>query len=147
MTFGSPKPAPDIQAVFNACSDTQRAGLVALRHLILARAAELPNIGRVTEALRWGQPAYLTPDTGAACSLRIGLAPGGDFALFVHCKTGLIQNFTDGPGAEMRVQGTRAVLFRTVQDIAAPAVSMLIGQALTYHLVKTNPHKQQRPEP
>jgi hypothetical protein len=142
-----PSPAPDIEAVLNACSAVPRAGLVALRQLIFARAAELPAIGRVVEALRWGQPAYLTPDTGAACSLRIGMAPGGDFALFVHCKTGLIQAFAEGPGAGMRVQGTRAVLFRTVQDIAAPAVSMLIGQALTYHLAKTNPHKQQRPEP
>ena len=131
-----PSPSPDIKAVLDACSDTQREGLVRLRKLIFARAAELPCIGRVDEALRWGQPAYLTPDTGAACSLRIGMAPGGDFALFVHCKTGLIQNFAQGPGAGMRVQGTRAVLFSTATDIAAPAVSMLIGQALTYHLAK-----------
>jgi hypothetical protein len=142
-----PSPAPDIEAVLNACSAAPRAGLVALRQLIFARAAELPTIGRVVEALRWGQPAYLTPETGAACGLRIGMAPGGDFALFVHCKTGLIQSFAEGPGAGMRVQGTRAVLFRTADDVAAPALSMLIGQALTYHLAKTTRHKQQRPEP
>ena len=131
-----PIPAPAIQAVLNACSAVPRAGLVALRELIFARAAELPIIGRLVEDLRWGQPAYLTPDTGAGCSLRIGMAPGGDFALFVHCKTGLIQTFTQGPGAGMRVQGTRAVVFRTADDIAVPAVSLLIGQALTYHLAK-----------
>jgi hypothetical protein len=131
-----PAPTPDIEAALHACSDVPRAGLVALRELIFARAAELPTIGRVVEALRWGQPAYLTPDTGAGCSLRIGMAPGGDFALFVHCKTGLIQSFVEGPGAGMRVQGTRAVLFRTADDIAAQAISMLIGQALTYHLAK-----------
>ena len=131
-----PLPALAIQAVFDGCSDAPRAGLVTLRRLIFARAAELPAIGRLVEELRWGQPAYLTPDTGAACSLRIGMAPGGDFALFVHCKTGLIQNFVEGPGAGMRVQGTRAVLFRTEDEISIPAVSMLIGQALTYHLAK-----------
>lgn len=137
MTFIHVAPAPDIEAVLDACSTAQRAGLVALRDLILRRAAELPGIGRLQEALRWGQPAYLTPDTRAGCSLRIGPAPAGDFALFVHCKTGLIQSFVAGPGAGHRVQGTRAILFRTVQDIAAPALMLLIGQALTYHLAKT----------
>ena len=67
------------------------------------------------------------------------MAPGGDFALFVHCKTGLIQSLAGGPGAGLRLQSTRAVLFRTVKVIPAPTISLMIGQALTYHLAKTPP--------
>jgi hypothetical protein len=132
MNGAVPPPVPQIEAVLAACSDTQRNGLAALRAMIFRRAAELPRIGRLQEALRWGQPAYLTPDTGAGCSLRIGPAPGGDFALFVHCKTGLIDSFLTGPGAGQRVQGTRAVLFQKADEIPA-TLSLLIGQALTYH--------------
>ncbi len=128
--------SPEVRAVFDACPAETRSGMALLRALIFARAAELPAVGRVVEGLRWGQPAYLTPDTGAACSLRIGPAPGGDFALFVHCKTALIESFVRGPGAGMRVQGTRAVLFCKAEDVPKTAVSMLIGQALTYHCPK-----------
>ncbi len=127
-----------VSAVFNAYPNEARAGLEILRDLIFDRATELPSIGRVTEDLRWGQPAYLTPDTGAACSLRIGTVRGGDFALFVHCQTPLIQNFVRELGVGHRVQGSRAVLFKTAQEIAAPALSILIGQALTYHLAKND---------
>ena len=129
--------SPQIKAAFDAFPPHARPGLDLLRALIFARAAEFPIVGRVIEDLRWGQPAYLTPETGAACSLRIGMAPAGDFALFVHCKTGLIQSFAAGPGAGLRIQGTRAVLFKTATDIPAPAILLLIGQALTYHLAKT----------
>lgn len=140
MTDCAATMSPDVSAIFDRYPEDMRNGLTVLRGLIFARAAELPSIGLVVEALRWGQPAYLTPDTGAGCSLRIGAAPECDFALFVHCKTGLIQNFVSGPGAGMRVQGTRAVLFRKVEDVHRSAVSMLIAQALTYHLVKPRRH-------
>ena len=133
----TPPMVPQVKAAFDAFPPPARPGLDLLRTLIFARAAEFPNIGPLTEDLRWGQPAYLTPDTGAACSLRIGIAPGGDVALFVHCKTGLIQSFAAGPGAALRIQGTRAVMFKSATDIPAPAILLLIGQALTYHLAKT----------
>ena len=132
----TPQMPPNVDAVFKTFPPQARLGLNHLRALIFARAADLPTIGRVVEDLRWGQPAYLTPDTGAACSLRLGLAPGDDFALFVHCKTSLIQSFAAGPGALHRIIGTRAVVFRTPEDIIAPALSLLIGQALTYHVAK-----------
>lgn len=129
----APPPVPQVEAVLATCTDTQKLGLLALRAMIFRRAADLPRIGRLSEALRWGQPAYLTPDTGAGCSLRIGPSPGGDFAVFVHCKTGLIDSYLAGPGVGLRVQGTRAVLFQTADEIPA-SLSLLIGQALTYHL-------------
>ena len=132
----TPPMPPQVKAAFDAFPPQARLGLDQLRALIFARAADLPTIGRVVENLRWGQPAYLTPDAGAACSLRIGMAPGGDFALFVHCKTGLIQSFAAGPGAGHRIQSTRAVLFKTAKDIPAAALSLLIGQALSYHMAK-----------
>ena len=123
-----------VQAVFDACTAPVRASLLELRSLIFARAALLPDIGPVTEGLRWGQPAYLTPDTGAGCSLRIGPMGKGGFALFVHCRTDLIETFLAGPGAGMKTQGTRAVLFHADEGIATIPVSMLIDRALTYHL-------------
>ena len=124
---------PAILAVFDGWPQPHRSGLERLRNLILTQAAQLPEIGPVTEDLRWGQPAYLTPETRAACSLRIGIAKP-DFALFVHCRTNLIEVFAAGPGAGLRFQGTRAVLFRNAAEIDESALRFLIKAALTYHL-------------
>ena len=125
---------PEVQAYLDACTPPDRDALILLRRLILQRAAELPRIGRLTEALRWGQPAYNTPDTRAACSLRIGTFPKGGIALFVHCRTDLIERFRATIGAGLPIQGTRAVRFATANDIPAAPLLILIGWALTYHL-------------
>ncbi len=132
-------PEPDLPAavrvVFDGCTVPARAGLRRLRGMVLARASELPDIGRVVEALRWGQLAYLTPDTGAGCSLRIGPVRDGGFALFVHCQTGLIAAFAGGLGGGLRRDGNRAIRFGADEDVPG-IVGVLIGWALTYHLAR-----------
>ena len=123
-----------VAQVLDGCTRQTRMGLLRLRSLIFACADDHPEIGTVVEGVRWGQPAYLTPTTGAACSLRIGPHRDGSFGLFVHCKTDLIATFLAGPGAGQRTEGTRAVLFRDAAEIPATPISMLIAGALTYHL-------------
>ena len=126
----------EVQAVYDACTAPLRQGLYQLRGLIFAQAARMPQIGPVTEALRWGQPAFLTLDTGAACSLRVGPTNAQDIGLFVHCQTGLIAAFGSGAGAGLRFDGTRGVLFAPGDRIDPAQISVLIGQALGYHLAR-----------
>jgi hypothetical protein len=120
--------APGIRAAFAAFPDPARQGLDQLRALILATAAEagIP----VTEALRWGQPAYLAPK---GSTLRLGIPKQAAFALFAHCQTTLIEDFRAGPGAGHRIEGTRAVLFDDPAEIDPDALRPLIRHALTYH--------------
>lgn len=125
-----------VRAVYDATPLSLRRGLYQLRDLIFAQAARMPQIGPLTEALRWGQPAFLTLDTGAACSLRIGPVKGTGFGLFVHCQTGLIGAFGSGAGAGLRFDGNRGVLFGPQDRIDPAQISVLIGQALGYHLAR-----------
>lgn len=123
-----------VRAVYDACTPTVRQGLMELRRLIFGQAARMPQIGPLTEELRWGQPAFLTVGTGAACSLRIGPLKRGGFGLFVHCQSGLIAPFQAGPGAGLRFDGTRGVLFDKPAQVNAGQITPLIAQALGYHL-------------
>lgn len=109
-------------------------GLLQLRRIIFDVAHNLPEIGRLEETLRWGQPAYLTPDRKAATTLRLGLHKSGDFALFAHCQSQVIPAFRSWHEAQYRFDGNRAVLFSTVNDIRPEHLSGLIQYALTYHL-------------
>ena len=122
---------PDVQAAFEAAPQPTRDGMLALRELIFQVAASMPEAGPVTEALRWGQPAYLAPK---GSTLRLGKPKGAVFALFVHCQSRLIPEFRDGPGMGMRFEGTRAVLFENVSDLKGAPIEPLVRHALTYRL-------------
>lgn len=125
--------ALEVAAVFEGFPPVARAGLLRLRALIFEVAAETPGVGRVEEALRWGQPAYLTPDTGAGSTIRLGLPKAGGFALFVNCQTSLIENFRLIAPVGMPLEGKRAVVFRAVDEIDEAAMVVLIRRALSYH--------------
>jgi hypothetical protein len=124
---------PKVRAAFDAAPPPAREGMLALRQLILDVAAGLPEVGRIEEGLRWGEPAYLTPDTGSGSTIRIGIPKSGGFALFCNCNTSLIDDFRNLAGDACRYEGNRAVLFAKVQDIDETLLSILITRALMWH--------------
>jgi hypothetical protein len=123
-----------VAAAFDAMDDEVRSGLLALRSLIFETADDLPRVGQIEEALRWGQPAYLTSETKSGTTIRLGVPKSGGFALFVHCQTSLIGDYiTMFPGQD-HIDGTRAVHFDTADQIDPLCHGWLIRRALTYHL-------------
>jgi len=66
-----------------------RQRLLALRWLILDTAAATAGVGRIEEALKWGQPSYLTTNPKSGSTIRIDQVPPGGYALYVHCQTNL----------------------------------------------------------
>jgi hypothetical protein len=110
---------------------------MALRHLIFTVAVQTQGVGRIDETLRWGEPAYLTPETRSGSTIRIGTPKAGGFALYCNCRTSLIADFRDLMGEAFRYEGTRAVLFRTPEEIDAEKLGLLISRALTWHRSQT----------
>lgn len=131
-----PKPfaSPAVAHAFDAMPADVRAGALRLRDLIFEVADGLPEVGPVSEELRWGQPAYLTPQTKAGSTLRLGKAKGGGFALFAHCQTTIISDFAAAFPNTDKIEGNRAVIFDTPDQIDPARHGMLIRAGLTYHL-------------
>lgn len=123
-----------VAAAFDALAPPARDGLLALRSLIFETADELPRVRPIEEALRWGQPAYLTPISKSGTTIRLGVPKTGGFALFVHCGTNLIAEYSDLYKNLDRVEGTRALLFDDATQIDRQRHGWLISRALTYHL-------------
>ena len=123
-----------IEEAFDLKDEEARLGLLALRELIFDTAAENPAVGRVEEALRWGQPAYLTPDSKSGSTLRLGAPKGAMFAMFVHCQSRLIPEYLMTFPAWDRVEGSRAVLFDHPDEVEPIRHGWLIKRALTYHI-------------
>lgn len=50
-----PSPPPGVRSALDACPAAARAAVTALRALIIETAADLPEVGPLTETLKWGQ--------------------------------------------------------------------------------------------
>ena len=129
--------APDaIARAITAAPEPAQKGLWALRALILETAASLPNVGRVEECLKWGQPAFTTPETKSGSTLRLGCPKSGGFALYAHCQSTIISSFAEAfPGLDT-IEGNRAVHFSDASQIDPSRHGQLIAHALQYHLLK-----------
>lgn len=122
---------PKVASAFEALAPPTRTGALALRDLIFDTAASLSDAPLVNEDLRWGQPAYLAPK---GSTIRLGGHKSASFALFVHCQSRLMGDFTSVFPGEDRIDGTRAVLFDSPDQIDPNRHGWLIARALTYHL-------------
>lgn len=124
-----------VEQAFGAFDQPARDRLMRIRDLIFATAASTPGVGRVEETLKWGQPAYLTPETNAGSTIRLGVpkSAGHDCALFVHCQSSLVEQFEAHYPGLFAFEGTRALLFKAEEPIPDEALSHCIAMALTYH--------------
>ena len=124
----------DIKAAIEAAPPGSRAGLWSLRSLVLDTAAAMPEVGRIEECLKWGQPAFTTPQTKSGSTLRIGVPKTGGFALYAHCQTNIISSFAAAFPGQDRIEGNRAVIFHDEAEIEPARHGQLVAHALRYHL-------------
>lgn len=129
--------SPDaaVAAVFASYPPLIRAKLKALRRLILDTARHTPGVGAIDEALRWGQPSYLTTQTGSGSTIRIDRirsAPD-QVAIYFHCQTDLVAGFRELYPA-LTYDGNRSILLDTSKPLPEAELRHCIALALTYHL-------------
>ena len=115
-----------------------RKKLLDLRKMILDTASSIPDVGSIEETLKWGQPSFLTTKSKSGTTIRIDQAgkDQGQYALYVHCQTNLLDQFRELYPTEFTYSGNRAILFNEKDDLQAPALQHCISLALTYHLNK-----------
>jgi hypothetical protein len=120
-----------------------KARLKELRQLVLKTAAKTEGVGRVEEALKWGQPSFLTPETGSGSTIRIdGLRKETDrCAMYFHCQSGLIDLFKERYGKALKYEGNRALIFDVKEELPTEILGHCISLALTHHLRKKSGNK------
>ena len=125
-----------VAAVFKAYPAPLRRRLMALRELLFETAARTEGVGTLSETLKWGQPSYQTAESGSGTTVRIDrLKKGGnDFAVYFHCRSGLIGQFKAIYPDTFRYDGKRAIVFAPADRLPTRALAHCIGLALTHHL-------------
>lgn len=130
-------PGPAVDAAFDACPKPIKTRLLALRRLILDTARATKGVGRIEEALKWGQPSYLTPETGSGSTIRIDRVKKADnqVAMFFHCQTDLVDTFRE-LYPKLSYSGNRAILLDADKKLPEAELRHCVALALTYHLRK-----------
>ena len=128
---------PAVDAVFDACPKPARTKLLALRRLIFDAAKATKGVGTLEETLKWGQPSYLTPETGSGSTIRIDRvkSAANQVAVFFHCQTDLVETFRE-LYPKLSYSGNRAILLDADEKLPEAELRHCVGLALTYHLRK-----------
>jgi hypothetical protein len=123
--------------VFRGYPASLRRKLMALRELIFDVAGTVEGVGPLTETLKWGQPSYLTQESGSGSTVRIDRLKKGDgYAVYFHCQSGLVDEFRRLYPETFHYEGKRAILFDDGERVPVRALNHCIGLALTHHLRK-----------
>lgn len=139
MTEPAPIESADVAAVFASYPEAVRPRLFALRQLILDTAEETSGVGAIEETLKWGQPAYLTSETGSGSTIRIaptGPKSGHAYAMYFICHTDLVATFEHMFGDVFTYERNRALLFEVGDNIPKAQLRECVAMALTYHQSK-----------
>lgn len=127
-----------VAAVFEAYAPDVRTRLMALRETMFEVAAATRGVGPLTETLKWGQPSYLTEETGSGTTVRIDRLKGeeGGYAVYFHCQSGLVGQFRELYPKTFAYKVERALLFGPKTRVPARELRHCIALALTHHLRK-----------
>lgn len=124
-----------VSSVFDRYPAHVRGMLLRVRTLIFEAGAAQEGVGRIDETLKWGQPAYLTPQTGSGSTVRIDAVrddPDG-FAVYFHCQTDLVETFRRLYPDRFSFEGNRALRFNANDALPEDELRHCIGLTLTYH--------------
>lgn len=131
-----PDMPPEVAEVFAGFPREARERLIEIRELIFETAGANSEVGHLTETLKWGEPAYLTEETGSGSTIRLawkGATPT-EVGLYFHCRTTLVESFRVEWGDELTFEGNRCVVLPLEEVLPRDPIRGCIEAALSYHL-------------
>lgn len=111
-----------------------------IRSIVFRTAQSDPIIGKLTETLKWGEPAYLTQTSKSGSTLRLDWKPKipDFFGLYLNCQTTLVETMRLNYPNTFVYQGDRALLLPLDQPLPHEALEFCIHLTQTYHRTKNN---------
>lgn len=133
-----------VAAVFKTYPPRLRPRLAALRELVFDTAAKADGVGPLQETLKWGQPSYLTAESGSGTTIRIDRLKNRDdgYAIYFHCQSGLVDTFREIYPDTFTYEGNRAIVFGAKDRLPVRALGHCITLALTHHARKKTGSKR-----
>ena len=127
-----------VKEKFAAYPKHVRPKMKYLRKLIVDVAANTEGVGAIEETLKWGEPSYLTTESKSGTTIRIDWKEKlpDQYAMYVNCKTTLVDSYRSLFPNVFNYQGNRAVVFKLDDELAEDELRLCIRMALRYHIDK-----------
>lgn len=121
----------DVAAVLADYPQHVREQVLDLRELLLRIAGDDPRIGAVTETLKWGQPAYVTP-TGTTVRFAPARSRSDAVGVYTSCQTPLVAEFEEAHGDLFEYDGVRGIHVQCGSGEGMDALGEHLRAAMTY---------------
>jgi len=109
--------------------------MAALRALILETAAELSEVEKLEETLKWGEPSYLNK-YGSTIRMDWKAKAPDQYALYFKCTSKLVITFREVFPDVFQYEKNRAIVFGLKTRVPKEKLKQCIKAALLYHKVK-----------
>ncbi len=119
-----------VEALYSGFSEPTRTHLLALRELVIETAAETEGVTGFGEAVKWGEPSFVTK---SGSTVRMNEAGANEYALYFNCQTKLIDTYRALFPTKFRFDGARALVFTLDDPLPVDELRVCISLALTYH--------------
>jgi hypothetical protein len=129
---------PDVAAVFERYPEHIRPKMAYLRQLILEAAAAIPEVSRLEETLKWGEPSYLTKK-GSTIRMDWKEKSPDQYAVYFKCTSKLVPTFREVFPDTFTYEANRAIVFGLDDPVPVAALKQCITAGLRYHSVKQLP--------
>lgn len=129
---------PVVVKVFENYPLIVQVKMKAIRNLILETAKEMHEVNALEEALKWGEPSYITKH-GSTLRMDWKAKNPNQYAMYFKCTSRLVETFKSiYPNFEY--EGTRAIVFQLDDEIPISEIKECIKATLNYHKVKHLPN-------
>lgn len=130
-----PELPSEIAAVLARHPKAVQARLLEVRALVFAVAGETEGVGPLSETLKWGEPAYLTAASGSGTTIRLGVSKAAPTAaaVFVNCRTSLVDTYREQFGDVFGFEGNRALTVAADGPLPELPLRICLRAALLYH--------------
>ncbi|HTV69382.1 MAG TPA: DUF1801 domain-containing protein [Rhizobiaceae bacterium] len=139
---------PAVASLFASYPKATRRRLMDIRNLIFDVAAKTEGVGELEEGLRWGQPSYLTTESGSGSTVRIDASGNaGGVAVYFICTTNLVDSFVSLYPGVFNAERNRALHFGPDDPVPTDELAHCVALALTHRARNKPPRRGRPPKP
>lgn len=115
--------------------DFVRDNMQFLRELVVETAKEIPELEKLEETLKWGEPSFITKN-GSTLRMDWKKKSPDQYQMYFKCTSRLVETFKTVFDKTFEYENNRAIIFNLNQEVPVKELKQCIQATLMYHKVK-----------
>jgi len=126
---------PKFETKMSSYPNAVRDKMHYLRKLVLEAAEEIPELEKLEETLKWGEPSFLAKG-GSTLRMDWKEKTPDQYQMYFKCTSRLVETFKVVYGDFFEYEKSRAIIFQLDQKVPKKELKQCIKATLRYHKVK-----------